>query len=184
MFSTPNASKVANNSTYILQNSGDLVVKHAAILWSNFAGEPTRVNPAGGKRTFNLVLTEEVGNDLKAAGWNVKFREPREEGDDPLVYTEIVVNMESTYPPTIHLCTDFNGRKSRTELNADDVSTLDRMRFTDISVMVHPFEHGRTNSAGATVKGYLRSMDLVAENTDIFAEDYAEYMADDEVPFA
>ena len=180
MYNTPNATKAALNSEYIFMSTGDLKVKHAAILWSNFAGQPTSYNAAGGKRTFNLVLTPDVGRDLQERGWNIKFRDPQKEGDEMLVYTEIVVNLDSAYPPTIYICSEFRGKKTKREATEEDVNRFDSRRFSDISVMIHPYEHGRPNSSGATVKGYLRDMYVVLENDDAFEDDYSEY----EVPEA
>ena len=75
----------------------------AVIIWTNFEGRATKFNPNGGKRTFALVLTEEVAAMLREEGWNVKTRDGRDEGDDPLYFTEIVVNMESQFPPKVVL---------------------------------------------------------------------------------
>lgn len=182
---TPDATKAALNSEYIFMSTGDLKVKHAAILWSNFAGQPTAYNAAGGKRTFILVLTPEVGRDLQERGWNIKFREPDEKHDEALVFTEIVVNLDSAYPPTIYICSEFRGKKTKREATEDDVNKLDSRKFSDISVMIHPYEHGRPNPSGATVKGYLRDMYVVLANDDEFEDDYSEYEVPEEefVPF-
>ena len=75
--------EAARNSEFKRLVNGDLSVENAVIIWTNFEGRATKFNPNGGKRTFALVLTEEVAEMLREEGWNVKTREGRDEGDDP-----------------------------------------------------------------------------------------------------
>lgn len=183
-YCTPDAVSAAHRSEFIFLDNGDIAVKRASLMWTNFEGAPTRYNPSGGRRTFNLVLTPDVATTLADRGWNVKYREPRDEGDEPLIFTEVIVNLESTRPPMIHICTEFGGKKNRMLADEDTVNTLDRKRYSSIDVVVHPYEHGRDVSSGTTIKGYLRSMNMVVENDDYFASDYADYVEDDEeIPF-
>ena len=162
--------------------NGDLSAENAVICWTNFSGGPTKYNPAGGKRTFNLVLTEEIAEELRMEGWNIRYIEPREEGDDPLIITEIVVNMNSEYPPRIRLFSQFGGKKSANYLDADGVGELDKIKYDNVSLIIHPYEHNR--SAEHRVKGYLKTMFAVKTPDDDFGGRYAEYESDDsDVPF-
>ena len=70
---------VNEESKFELLINGNLNVENAVLLFKNFAGEPTRVNPAGGKRTFNLVLNQEYAEKLHAQSWNVKAREVKDQ---------------------------------------------------------------------------------------------------------
>ena len=121
-------------SKFELLINGNLNVENAAMIYKNFSGKPTFVNPQGGKRTFSLALNKEFGERLSEMGWNVKVKEVRdqlEEGertrtvswqdyvnglntefDHALVYTEIVVNENSEYPPKIFKVSEFNGEKT------------------------------------------------------------------------
>ena len=118
-------------SKFELLINGNLNVENAAMIYKNFSGKPTRVNPQGGKRTFSLALNKEFAERLSDMGWNVKVKEVRdqlEEGettrtvnfddyvrnyatefDHALIYTEIVVNENSEYPPKIYKVSEFNG---------------------------------------------------------------------------
>ena len=136
--------------------NGDLSVENAVIKYKNFSGAPTNVNPAGGKRTFVLLLNEEIAEDLRMEGWNVKYKEPLEEGGYPSIYTEINVNMESTYPPKVVLITEKNGKQKPTNLKGDMVKSLDRARLENIDMIIHPYEHGRPGQY--KVKGYARAI--------------------------
>ena len=41
---------VNNESKFVLLNNGNLNVEHAAVIYKNFSGKPTKVNPAGARR--------------------------------------------------------------------------------------------------------------------------------------
>lgn len=165
----------ARNSVFKRMVNGDLSVENAVIIskWSNFAGRPTDLNPNGGKRTFDLVLTEDIADELKAEGWNIKYREPKEEGDDPLIFTEIVVNMESKYPPKVVLYSEVRGKKRSNRLYGDDVKELDTIDMENMDVIVHPYEHGRGQYK---VKGYANAIYVVqASQASYFDDKYADW---------
>lgn len=153
-----NATNVAKEAKYVMLANGDLSVEGAAIIYKNFSGTATHFNPAGGKRTFSLVIPQDVADQLVANGWNIKVRRSEDSPEDDMYYTEIVVNLESMYPPKIYLITRFADRETMTELDKDSVNELDNNFLHDIDVIIHPFNHGRTNAAGATVKGYLKTL--------------------------
>lgn len=172
----------ARNSVYTRLVNGDLSVEGAVIIWTNFAGKPTKFNSAGGKRTFALVLSEEIADELRDEGWNIKIRDPKEEGDDPLIYTEIVVNMESKYPPQVVLYSEFRGRKSVNQLDGDSIGELDRINRENVDLIIHPYEHGRTSDY--RYKGYARAIHVIQGQDGYFSDKYADWEqnSDDEEP--
>lgn len=183
----------ARNSEFKELVNGDLSVENAVIIWTNFEGRPTKFKPAGGQRTFVLVLSEKVADQLKEAGWNVKYREGREEGDDPLYYTEIVVNMESQFPPKVVLLTEFRGRKSANRLTASAVGQLDSLEIANVDLIIHPYEHDFSDVA--SIKGYAKAIYVTQGQDSYFGDKYEDYEPvnnfeelepvdqDDEVPF-
>lgn len=152
------ASDVAKEAKYTRLSNGDLEVQGAGIIYKNFSGAPTQFNPAGGKRTFSLVLPKELADDLADDGWNVRRRPAKDEGDEDMYYTEIVVNMDSQYPPKLHLLFKYGEQEKLVLLTEDSLSELDDNLLEDVDVIIHPFNHGRVNSSGATVKGYLKAL--------------------------
>ena len=73
---------VNTESKFELLINGNLNVERAAMIYKNFSGKPTKVNPAGGKRTFSLVLNEEYAERLFDQGWNVKVKEVRDQVEE------------------------------------------------------------------------------------------------------
>lgn len=169
----------AQNSTFKRLVNGDLSVENAVIIWTNFEGRPTNFNPAGGKRTFVLVLDEQIAGELKAEGWNIKYREPKEDGDDPLIFTEIVVNMESTYPPKVTLYSEFRGRKSANPLDSDTIKELDKIDIENVDLIIHPYAHGRSTTT--SVKGYARAIYVVQAQDGHFDGKYSNWGSDDDI---
>ena len=170
-----NAMDVAREAKYTRLANGDWSIEGAAIIFKNFGGEPTQFNPNGGKRTFALVVPQDIADKLVEEGWNVKHRPPREEGDDDLFYTEIVVNLESTYPPRLHLVTRYSTRETMLDLDATTISELDKNVLFDVDIVVHPYVHGRANASGATVKGYLKTLYATMEPPMDFGGKYERF---------
>mgnify|MGYP007012496653 CR=1 FL=1 len=165
------AMKAVNNSKFTFLADGNLRVDNAAIMFKNFSGKPTNLNPAGGKRTFALVLTKEFGDILKGKGWNVKDR-TLDDGET-IYYTEIVVNDQSTYPPRIYKLSEFMGNKSMVLMNPDQYFKLDQDNLVNIDMDIHPYTHNR-GFDGAT-KGYLKNMWASVESINDFGGKYAAY---------
>ena len=166
----------ARESKFERMSNGDLSVENAVIVYQNFSGSPTKFNPVGGKRTFGLVLDEEMAYILKSEGWNIKYREPREEGDDPLIFTEIVVNMESKYPPKVAVYSRFGNKRSVNNLDAETINQLDEIDIESIDLIIHPYEHGRSTTT--TVKGYAKVIRVIQAPDAYFGGKYADWESD------
>ena len=184
-------------SKFELLINGNLNVENAVMIYKNFSGKPTRVNPAGGKRTFSLALNKEFAERLSDMGWNVKVKEVRDqlvegemtrtvswqdyvasyqtEFDHALIYTEIVVNENSEYPPKIYKVSEFNGEKTMALVPADQWYRMDESELTNIDVSIHPYTHGRSIANPDAKKGYLKTLYATAAPVDPFGGKYAEY---------
>jgi len=188
---------VNTESKFELLINGNLNVERAAMIYKNFTGKPTRVNPAGGKRTFSLVLNEEYAARLSAEGWNVKVKEVRDtpvegemtqtvswadydttyrnEFDHGLIYTEIVVNENSEYPPKVYKVSEFNGEKTMALVPPDQWFRLDESELMNVDLVVHPYTHGRSIANPDAKKGYLKTMYAMAVPVNDFGGKYAGY---------
>ena len=162
-------------SEYSILKDGSLSVEGARILWTNFAGRPTKYNAAGGKRTFNLVLDQETADELTRDGWNVRTIEPKEEGDEPLYVTEVEVKF-GNFPPKVFLVEGGDSKRMH-KLDDESVSSLDTTEIANVDVLVRPYNHGVANSRGTTIKGYVKSMYVTQDNSD-FNGKYSGYAVD------
>lgn len=190
------AIRMANTeSKFELLINGNLNVENAALVFKNFAGDPTTFNPAGGKRTFGLVLNEEFADRLSKAGWNIKVRELRDEYiegertrtvswdeynnnfrtefDNAMIFTEVVVNEDSNFPPRIYKVTMLGEQKSMIEMPPAQYYRLDKEELYNVDIVVHPYRHGRSIANPDAKKGYLNSMYTMAIPSSDFNGKYA-----------
>lgn len=165
------AAKKVNNSIFSVMVDGNIRVENAVVIFTNFRGAPTNLNPQGGKRTFGLVLNQEWADRLKD-NWNVKVIEL--ENGERLYHTEIVVNDQSTYPPKLYLLSEFMGKKTMTLLQPDLYKKLDSDMIVTLDLEIHPFVHGRGGNPNAT-KGYLKNLWATLQSVNDFGGKYAEY---------
>ena len=150
---------------------GNLRVENAVIMFRNFSGNPTNLNPQGGKRTFSLCLSKEWADILRSEGWNVKEREV--DDGEVIYHTEIVVNEQSKYPPTLYLLSEFMGQKTLTLLKPEQFKKLDQEIIVNLDIEIHPFEHGR--GAPGSKKGYLKGLWATLRSVNDFGGKYAGY---------
>ena len=184
-------------SKFELLMNGNLNVERAAMIYKNFSGKPTRVNPAGGKRTFSLALSREFAEKLSDMGWNVKVKEVRDqlaegeitrtvswqeyianfqtEFDHALIYTEIVVNENSEYPPKVYRVSEFNGEKTMALMPPEQWYRLDESELMNVDISIHPYTHGRSLANPDAKKGYLKTMYAMSVPVNDFGGKYAEY---------
>lgn len=151
---------------------GTIMIDDARIVYRNFSGGPTRFNPKGGDRGFSVVIPdEEVYEALKAEGWNVKRREPRDPDDTPFMHLPVKVKFhEGEYErlnPIIYLVT--NGK--RNTLKEDTVFILDSIEIEHIDLDITPSNWTVQGNSGTA--GYLKKM-AVVQQIDRFEERYAD----------
>lgn len=132
------------------QKLDPVTIENAQLVYRNFAGKQTQYNAAG-KRNFNVVLDEATAEAMKADGWNVRMREPQEEGDEPMYMIQVAVGYENK-PPKIVMITSGG----RTFLDEDSVETLDYAEFKLVDIVLNPYAWEVNGKTG--IKAYLKTM--------------------------
>lgn len=89
------------NSKVIIGNSGKLIIENARILYRNFSGVASQFNHEGDRNFCVIIDNPDAVADLVDAGWNVKIRAPREEGDTALNYIKVNVSFRYKAPKII-----------------------------------------------------------------------------------
>lgn len=136
-----------------------LDVSGRAIRWRNFAGKAGKFN-AEGDRNFCLLLDPDSADQLQNEGWNVRYLNPREDGDVPTPYIQVKVAYGKGRPPKIVMVT----KRGKTELDEDSVSSLDWAEIQKADIAINPYEydvHGRHG-----IKAYLKTMYVTIEEDD------------------
>lgn len=150
-------------------NPSDLMIEDAKILFTNFAGSPTRYNREGGKREFSVALPLNLVDDLEKDGWNVKYRKNADGEFDPeQPYLSVKVSYKFK-APAIWLITD--GRKQL--MSEDTVGTLDTITIKTADVVIHPSVYDVRGRQG--ISAYVKELYVVMDDESAsFASKYAD----------
>lgn len=138
-------------------------IEGAKIGFRNFSGEEGRFNPKG-RRNFCVFLEEDIAKDMEKEGWNVKWLQPREEGDEPQAYLQVKV-VFGKIPPKIVLVTG----RGKTRLDEDTVNILDWAEIQNVDLVIRPYNWEVNGSTG--VSAYIKTM-YVTLREDEFESKY------------
>ena len=150
-------------------NPSDLMIEDAKILFTNFAGSPTRYNSEGGKREISVALPLNLVEDLERDGWNVKYRKNADGEIDPeRPYLGVKVSYKFR-APAIWLIT--GGRKQL--MTEDTVGTLDNITIKNADVVIHPSVYDVRGQQG--ISAYVKELYVIMDDESAsFASKYAD----------
>lgn len=152
----------------------NVTIEGARIIFRNLAGRQTDYNREG-DRNFCVVLDKELGDQLAADGWNVKVKEPKEEGDDPLIFLKVKVKF-GDFPPVIKQITS----RGSTQLDEDTVMILDTAAIENVDLIISPYPYSFQGKDG--ISAYLKKMYVKIAEDDLDKK-YAHYGDVEEEPF-
>lgn len=143
----------------------NIVIENARIGFRNFSGEEGRFNPKG-RRNFCVFLDTELGETLQDDGWNIKWLEPREEGDEQQAYLQVAVSYKNIPPKIVQITS-----RGQTILDEDMVGVLDWAEIENVDLIIRPYNWEVNGKKG--VKAYVKSMYVT-----IFEDDFAHKYKD------
>ena len=149
---------------------GILQIDDARIIYRNFSGVGSKFNREGDRNFAVYIDDEDIAEELKKRGWNVKIKPPREDGDDPFMFLPVKIKFNDR-GPSVYLVT---GNK-KTPLNENTVSCLDDIDILSVDLDIRPYDWDVNGKTGRTA--YLQSI-WVTQEVDRFAS----RMMDDEYP--
>ena len=149
---------------------GILQIDDARIIYRNFSGVGSKFNREGDRNFAVYIPDEDIAEELKERGWNVKIKPPREDGDDPFMFLPVKIKFNDR-GPSVYLVT----RNKKTPLNENTVSCLDDIDILSVDLDIRPYYWEVNDKTGRTA--YLQSI-WVTQEVDRFAS----RMMDDEYP--
>lgn len=149
---------------------GILQIDDARIIYRNFSGVGSKFNREGDRNFAVYIPDEDIANELRDRGWNVKIKPPREDGDDPFMFLPVKIKFNDR-GPSVYLVT---GNK-KTPLNENTVSCLDDIDILSVDLDIRPYDWEVNDKTGRTA--YLQSI-WVTQEVDRFAS----RLMDDEYP--
>ncbi|HEY5444162.1 MAG TPA: hypothetical protein VIJ87_06755 [Pyrinomonadaceae bacterium] len=134
-------------------------IEDAELIFRNFSGKAGKYN-VDGERNFAVLLPEDVAQQMLADDWNVKWLEPREEGDERRAY--ISINVKFGYrPPRIVLITGT----ARQNVTEETVGVLDWANIETADLICRGFFWEVGGKSGW--KPYLQSLFVTIEEDDL-----------------
>jgi hypothetical protein len=140
------------------------MIEAAPIIFRNFSGKEGQYNREG-DRNFAVILDPDVAKSMIEDGWNVRYLEPREEGDEETPYISVSVNFKNR-PPRIVLLTST----SRTQLDEESVEVLDWADISNADLIARGYDWDVNGKTGT--KAYLQSLFITIEE-DFLERKYA-----------
>lgn len=139
-------------------------IEGARIGFRNFSGEEGRFNPKG-RRNFCVFLEEDIAKDMEKEGWNVKWLQPREEGDELQAYLQVKV-VFGKIPPKIVLVT----MRGKTRLDEDIVNILDWAEIQNVDLVIRPYNWEVNGNTG--VSAYIKTMYITLREDEFESKYY------------
>ena len=143
-----------------------LQIDDAIIIYRNFAGEASQFNRAGDRNFSVLIEDEQIANELRDRGWNVKIKQAREEGDIPFMHRPVKVKFNDR-GPSVYLVSGSN----RVKLDEETIGMLDNIDILGVDLDIRPFDWEVNGKAGRAA--YLQSI-CVTQDIDRFAQRFEE----------
>lgn len=143
-----------------------LQIDDARIIYRNFAGEASQFNRAGDRNFSVLIEDEQIANELRDHGWNVKIKQAREEGDTPFMHLPVKVKFNDR-GPSVYLVSGSN----RVKLDEETIGMLDSIDILGVDLDIRPFDWEVNGKAGRAA--YLQSI-CVTQDIDRFAQRFEE----------
>ena len=142
---------------------GILQIDEARLVFRNFSGEASKYNREGDRNFAIIIPDEDIANAMIKEGWNVKIKQPREDGDEPFMYLSVKVKFND-YGPNVYL---VSGNKMN-RLDEDSVDCLDKISILGADLDIRPYDWEVNGRTGRTA--YLQSIKVIQRSTDRFAE--------------
>ena len=146
---------------------GILQIDDARIIYRNFSGAESKFNRKGDRNFAVVIDDQQLAEDLRNDGWNIKIRPPRDIDDEPFMYLPVKIKFNDR-GPNVYLVT--GDRMNR--LDEDSIDCLDNVDILEVDLDVRPYDWEINGKEGRTA--YLQSI-KVAQRVDRFAAEYPEF---------
>ena len=145
---------------------GILQIDDARIIYRNFEGRGDKYNREGDRNFAVVIRDEDICEDLKREGWNVKVKPPRDDQDAPFMYLPVKIKFNDRGPA----CYLVSGSRSN-RLDEDSVGVIDDVDILSVNLDIRPYDWEVNGKAGRTA--YLQSIEVI-QKVDRFAAKYVE----------
>ena len=156
-----------------ITNRGIVQIDGARIIFRNFSGRGTQYNREGDRNFCVVIDDEDIANRLIEEGFNVKIRQPREEGEEPVMYMKVNVKYHpkgSEFERLNPVACLISGR-NRNMLDEESICCLDSIDIENVDL---DLSGSNWNVQGRSGRSAYLSKIYVTQELDRFATRYAE----------
>lgn len=143
-----------------------LQIEDARIIFRNFRGEGSKYNREGDRNFAVVIPNDDIKDALVEAGWPVKIKPPREDGEEPFMYMPVKVKFNNRGPAAY-----INSGGSVTKLNEDTIDMLDEIDIASVNMDIRSYDWEVNGTTGRSA--YLQAIDVI-QNIDRFGARYVE----------
>lgn len=143
----------------------------------NFSGDPERDKFKDPRRKFTIQVPNELADQLRALGWNVKTTQPTPEevaqGREPISSLKVMVGKN----PDIFVIRGEDSQKLRVEAGAEGPSTvgmLDRARIDKMDLEIRAWEYDPDEKPGDYSARLVQLVAVITPN--ILGDKYAHLL--------
>jgi hypothetical protein len=147
-----------------MDDAKTFMVEDARLVFRNFSGKEGQYNREG-DRNFAVILDAKTAKVMLKDGWNVKYLDSREEGEEDTPYIQVAVNFNHR-PPRVVMITST----ARTNLTEESVEVLDWAEIRTADLIARAYDWTVNGKSGT--KAYLQSLFVTIEE-DALERKYA-----------
>lgn len=141
-------------------------IEGAELIFKNFQGKASMYN-AEGNRNFGVILDDDLAEEVRKDGWNVKYLRPDEDG-----YKKPWLPVKVKYGKVNPIVILINSR-GKMKLTEETIDQLDWTRIKNCDLIIRPYNYPAANGRPAGVSAYLQSI-YVTIDEDEFEMKYAD----------
>ena len=157
--------------------TSNIKLEGARMIFKNFQGKKTEFNEEG-NRNFGVLIDDELAENLKADGWNIKYRPPKE--DDPDQHEQAWLSVRVKFgdiPPLAYLITS----RGKIKLTEETIGQIDWTLIKNVDMIIRPYNYPALRGRPAGVSAYLKSIYVTVLEDDL-AIKYSEIPEIDDDP--
>lgn len=173
------AFEEVKKSKFYFVDERNFEVQDAFIFWTNFSGKPNQYGSVA--RSFNLAVPKEAVPDLVTLGYRVREEVVGELTNEKTgesvpaktYFINIKVNMDSEYPPTVKMFSEYKGKKTQTTITDNEtLAILDTVDIKTCDLAVHSY---MSKKIDGKCTGYLKTLYVIKEPNAVFGGKYDDW---------
>lgn len=142
--------------------TSNIRIEGARLIFRNFAGKGSQFNEEG-NRNFGVILDDDLAEQLKSDGWNVKHLRPRE--DDPDQYATPWLPVKVKFGNIPPIATLINSR-GKIKLDEETIGQLDWCIVRNCDLIIRPYNYPAMRGREAGISAYLKAIYVTIEEDE------------------